>query len=173
MNAAWSRLVLATTTAVAAIAASPAATSAGGDVMKIRALESRYATALVARDLDAVMRVYADAVFIFEAVPPRQIVGARAYREHVQQFLADFQAPFTYDVQDLAVTVVGDVGYGHSIQHLVGVDASGHRVDMTFRITDVYRRIKGDWLIVEEHASFPVDPQTGKADFSSLPSVQE
>ena len=39
----------------------------------------------------------------------------------------------------------------------------------TFRVTDVFRKIKGDWFIVQEHASFPVDPQTGKADLSSTP----
>lgn len=172
MNAAWGRFFVLTTAAITAVAASSAATSASSDVMKIRALESRYAAALVARDLNAVMRVYTprEDLFIFEAVPPRQFVGARAYRRHVQEFLVNFQAPFTYDVRDVVVTITGDVAYGHSIQHLLAVDNSGNRIDMTFRVTDVYRKLKGDWFIVQEHASFPVDPQTGKADFSSAPS---
>ncbi len=171
MNASWGRAIVATTIAVIMTAASSAATSVGGDVVKIRALECRYARALVARDLDAVMRVYipGEDLFIFEAVPPRQVPGATAYRQHVQDFLVNFQAPFTYDVRDVVVTIVGDVAYGHSIQHLLGVDNSGNRVDMTFRVTDVYRKVNGDWFIVQEHASFPVDPRTGKADFSSAP----
>jgi len=149
------------------------ATSANGDVMNIRALESRYAAALVARDLDGIMRSYTpgEDLFVFEAVPPRQFVGARAYRQHVQEFLVNFHAPFTYEVHEVVVTIAGDVAYGHSIQHLVGRDNSGNRIDMTFRVTDVYRNIKGDWFIVQEHVSFPVDPQTGKADFSSAPSL--
>ncbi len=169
MNVMWSRLFVATTMAITGVAASSVATLASSDVMKIRALETRYAAALVARDLDAVMRVYTprEDLFIFEAVPPRQVVGYRAYRQHVQQFLVNFQAPFTYDVHDVVVTVAGNVAYGHNIQHLVGVDTSGNRIDMTFRVTDVYRKVEGDWFIVQEHASFPVDPQTGTADFSS------
>ncbi len=171
MNASWGSAVVATTIAVTMSAASSAASSVGSDVMKIRALESRYARALVARDLDAVMRVYIPGqdLFIFEAVPPRQVLGATAYRKHVQDFLANFQAPFTYDVRDVVVTVVGDVAYGHNIQHLIGIDNSGNRFDMTFRVTDLYRKVEGHWFIVQEHASFPVDPQTGKADFSSAP----
>jgi ketosteroid isomerase-like protein len=165
------RLFVVPVLAMTSVAASSAATSVDSDVMKIRELESRYAAALVARDLDAVMRAYIprEDLFIFEAVPPRQVIGARAYRQHVQDFFVNFQAPFTYDVRDVVVMVAGDVAYGHNIQHLLGMDNSGNRIDMTFRVTDAYRKVKGDWFIVQEHASFPVDPQTGKADFSSAP----
>jgi len=141
--------------------------------MKIRALENRYAAALVARDRDGIMRSYTPGadLFVFEAVPPRQFVGARVYRQHVQEFLVNFHAPFTYEVYEVVVTIAGDVAYEHSIQHLVGRDNPGNRIDMTFRVTDAYRKIKGEWFIVQEHASFPVDPQTGKADFSAAPSL--
>lgn len=171
MSATWGRL-FAGALAGSAVVASSAATSPGSDVMKIRLLESRYAAALVARDLDAVMHVYTpgEDLFIFEAVPPRQFVGARAYRQHVQEFLVNFRAPFDLDVREVTVTIAGDMAYGHNIQHLVGVDDSGNRIDMTIRVTDVYRKVKGTWFIVQEHASFPVDPQTGKANFSSAPS---
>jgi ketosteroid isomerase-like protein len=171
MNAFWGRFGAATAIAMTAVATSSAPDSVSTDVVKIRALESGFAAALVARDLDAVMRVYIprEDLFIFEAVPPRQVLGATAYRQHVQDFFVNFRAPFTYDVLDVVVTIAGEVAYGHNIQHLLGVDKSGNRIDMTFRVTDVYRKVKGDWFIVQEHASFPVDPQTGKADFSSAP----
>jgi ketosteroid isomerase-like protein len=163
----WGKL-FAAVIASSAVTGSSTATSASSDLKKIRLLEDRYAAALVARDLDAVMRTYSpgEDLFIFEAVPPRRFVGAKAYRQHVQEFLVNFQAPFTYEVRELAVTIAGDVAYGHNIQHLIGVDR-GKRIDMTLRVTDAYRKSKGDWCIVQEHASFPVDPQTGKADFSS------
>lgn len=171
MNANWSAICVATTVVITGVVAASAPASADSDVTRIRALESRYAAALVAKDLDAAMRAYtaAEDLFVFEAVPPRQVVGAGAYRQHVRDFFVNFQPPFTFEVRDVVVTVVGDVAYGHNIQHLVGVDTAGNHIDMTFRVTDVYRKVKGDWFIVEEHASFPVDPQTGKADFSSAP----
>jgi ketosteroid isomerase-like protein len=170
MKSMWGWLCVLTIAAAAAVA-SMATTPASIDVSKIRTLESRYAAALVAKDLNGIMRSYTagEDLFVFEAVPPRQFVGARAYRQHVQEFLVNFHAPFTYEVHEIVVTVTGDIAYGHSIQHLIGMDGSGNRIDMTFRVTDVYRKIKGDWFITQEHASFPVDPQTGKADFSSAP----
>jgi ketosteroid isomerase-like protein len=170
MKSIWGGLCV-SAAAAAAVLVSMAATAASSDVMKIRALENRYAAALVARDLDGIMRSYSpgEDLFIFEAVPPRQFIGARAYRRHVQEFLVNFHAPFTYEVHEVVVTIAGDIAYGHNIQHLVGRDNSGNRIDMTFRVTDVYRKINREWFIVQEHASFPVDPQTGKADFSSAP----
>ncbi len=40
---------------------------------------------------------------------------------------------------------------------------------LTFRTTNVCKKIKGKWLIVQEHNSVPVDPATAKADLQSKP----
>ena len=62
------------------------------------------------------------------------------------------------------------MGYGHSIQRVSGMSAKGEPVDLTVRVTDVYRKIKGNWLITHEHVSVPVDLfGTGKPDLSSKP----
>jgi hypothetical protein len=37
------------------------------------------------------------------------------------------------------------------------------------RVTDVYRKLKGKWLIVQEHVSVPVDLATQKPDLQSRP----
>jgi hypothetical protein len=37
------------------------------------------------------------------------------------------------------------------------------------RVTDVYRKLKGKWLIVQEHVSVPVDLATQKPDLLSKP----
>jgi len=36
-------------------------------------------------------------------------------------------------------------------------------------VSDVYRKIHGKWLIVQEHVSVPVDLNTGKPDLLSKP----
>jgi len=38
---------------------------------------------------------------------------------------------------------------------------------MTVRVTDVYKKIDGKWLVVHEHVSVPVDPTTNKPDMDS------
>jgi ketosteroid isomerase-like protein len=47
--------------------------------------------------------------------------------------------------------------------------ADGSPMEMTVRVTDVYRKMDDKWLIVQEHASVPVDLTTGKADLMSKP----
>ena len=48
-------------------------------------------------------------------------------------------------------------------------DKDGKPLDLTLRVTDVYKKMNGKWLVVHEHVSWPVDLETGKADFSSKP----
>ena len=63
----------------------------------------------------------------------------------------------------------GNLGYGHGILRTTGPDKDGKPLDLTVRVTDVYKKINGKWLVVHEHVSWPVDLETGKADLSSKP----
>jgi ketosteroid isomerase-like protein len=63
----------------------------------------------------------------------------------------------------------GDLAFSHSNQRAVVTDKDGKKADITFRLTDVYRKINGKWLVVHEHVSVPVDVGTGKADLSPKP----
>ena len=157
--------------ALSAIATPSCVSAQSGGKAAIEALESRFSAAFNAKDLDAIMKVYVpdQSLFVFDVVPPRQYVGADAYRKDWKDFLATFKGPIKFEMSDLAVTVEGPVGYGHSIQHATGTDTKGKPVDFTVRVTDVYRKIKGQWLIVQEHVSVPVNMDTGKPDMTSAP----
>jgi hypothetical protein len=63
------------------------------DRAEIRALEERFVAAMKAKDLDAIMKVYAPGrtLFVFDVIPPRQYVGAAAYRKDWQTFLDSFE----------------------------------------------------------------------------------
>jgi ketosteroid isomerase-like protein len=76
--------------------------------------------------------------------------------------------PIAFEAEDLRITVSGDVGYSHQIQHFKGT-YNGKPVEACARCTDVYRKISGKWLIVEEHISVSVDLDTGKFDLMSKP----
>ena len=138
------------------------------DLAQIKALEDALTKAVNARDLDAVMAAYldSDSLFVFDVVPPRQYVGAAAYRADWKSFLA---GPISYQTSDLVVETHGTIAFGHKIFHAVGTDGEGHAYDFTARVTDVYRKIDGKWLIVQEHASVPADVTTGTADLKSTP----
>ncbi len=141
---------------------------AGAD---IRALEERFVAAFKAKDVDAIMKAYApgQTLVVFDVVPPRQYVGAAAYRKDWQTFFNSLEGPITVELSDLEVGADRNLAYSHSIQHVAGTDKQGKKLDLTVRVTDVYKRARGRWLIIHEHVSVPVDLDTGKPDLSSKP----
>ncbi|HEX3415204.1 MAG TPA: SgcJ/EcaC family oxidoreductase [Stellaceae bacterium] len=141
---------------------------AGAD---IRALEERFVAAFKARDVDAIMKAYApdQTLVVFDVVPPRQYVGAAAYRKDWQTFLDSFEGPITVELTDLDVAADRNLAYSHSIQRVAGTDKQGKKLDLTVRVTDVYKKSRGRWLVIHEHVSVPVDLDAGKPDLSSKP----
>ena len=60
------------------------------DKAQIQALEEQLAAAIAAKDVDKVMQFYVpgDDLFVFDVIPPRQYVGAAAYRKDFEGFFA-------------------------------------------------------------------------------------
>ena len=141
------------------------------DEAQIRALEDSFAAGVRAKDIDAIMKVYVpdQTLFVFDVVPPRQYVGAAAYRKDWQELFDSFNGPITVELTDLDITTDDSLAYGHSIQRVAGTDKQGKKLDLTVRVTDVYKKINGNWLVIHEHVSVPVDLETGKPDLTSKP----
>ncbi len=139
------------------------------DEAAIRALEDKFAVAFNAGDVDAMMKNYIPdkSLVVFDVVPPRQHLGADTYRKAWLSFFLHFKGTPKIDITDLSITVDGNLGFSHSIQHVTGTDVQGNSIDRTVRVTDGYRKIEGNWLIVLEHVSVPVDLKTGKPDLTS------
>jgi ketosteroid isomerase-like protein len=146
-------------------------TAAARDKAAIEALEAQFAAAFNAKDVNAIMRLYepGSGLFVFDVTPPRQHVGWADYKaDWVDTFKAS-PPRFHFSISDLSITVVGPVAYGHSIQSEAFTRANGAKGGFAVRVTDVYRKLHGKWLIVQEHVSVPVDLDTGKADLLSKP----
>jgi len=141
------------------------------DEAEIRAMEAQMIKDFGAKDLDKGLAPYLqdETLFIFDAIPPRQYVGIKAWRADNEGFIGLFQGPMRVEMSDLSVTTDGKLGFGHNVQHVTGTGKDGKPIDLTLRVSDSYKKIKGKWTIVEEHLSFPVDVTTGKADLSSKP----
>ena len=141
----------------------PLAQAQMNDEQQIRALEDQFTAAFNAKDLDAIMKVYmpGNDLFVFDVGLPRQHVGWDDYKKDWQDFLAMMTGPIKF-VSDVSVMSDGKIGYGHYIQHVSGTGTDGTSMDMTVRLTDVYRKIDGKWLIVQEHVSVPIDFSSGK-----------
>jgi uncharacterized protein (TIGR02246 family) len=149
-------------------ATAPARADAEAD---IKALQNGFIAAFRAKDLDAVMKFYApdETLLVFDVVPPRQFVGATAYRKDWQEFFDAVDGPITVDMTDFVVQADGNLAWGHSIQHVVAKLKDGKQVDLTTRVTDIYKKVDGRWIVVHEHVSVPVDIGSGLADLNSAP----
>lgn len=137
----------------------------------IRSIEDRFVAAFKAKNVDAIMKAYApgETLVVFDVVPPRQYVGAAAYRKDWQTFFDTFDGPISVELTDLDIAADRNLAYSHSIQHVAGTDKQGKKLDVTVRVTDVYKKAHGRWEIIHEHVSVPVDLETGKPDLASKP----
>jgi ketosteroid isomerase-like protein len=160
---------------VSAVALRPTKAGAAGshaaDEAAITAQVENYRKAFEARNVDGIMATYApgDQLFVFDAVPPREYPSWDAYKKDWEGLFAIFPGPVRDTISDLDITVVGSVAYSHRIEDTHFTKKDGSDQELVVRVTDIYRKIGGKWLVVQEHVSFPVDPTTGKADLLSRP----
>ena len=157
--------------AVASLAgAVPARAQANSsDKTAIEALYQRFGDSFNKKDTNAIMALYDHDVFVFDLVPPRQYVGWDVYKKDWDDTFAALPGPGNSTLTDMNITVVGSVAYTRYIVDGTMTDKDGKQMHLVVRSTDVLRKVKGQWLIVQEHNSFPVDLATGQADMLSKP----
>jgi ketosteroid isomerase-like protein len=148
-----------------------ASTGDASEKEELQALEDRYNDGFNTRNVNEIMSCYAPgkALFVFDAVPPREYPSWDAYKRDWETLFSTYPGPVSTSITNQSITVVGAVAYGHNIQSTNLTAKDGSKTHAVVRVTDVYRKINGKWLIVQEHVSFPVDLATGKADLLSQP----
>ena len=129
---------------------------------EIRRLVEDQLQAVCAKDIDAIMAHYASEFAVFNVKPPFQIRGAMEWRRVWEASLAHFPASFGTETRDLVVTVGGELVVAHCFLRFAGLPGEPSWI----RVTSVYRRISGRWLIVHEHSSVPFDPETLRPVFA-------
>ena len=128
-----------------------------------------WAKAIRAKDLDAVLSLYATNNVSFDLDPPLRYAGADNKREAWQKFFAGRPGPIGYAISELNVTANGDLAFVHSLNHVSGTLANGHKSDLWVRWTACFRRINGVWLVAHDHVSVPADLKTGQAVLNLTP----
>ncbi len=73
------------------------------------------------------------------------------------------------EISDLTVVPSYDVAFCYGLHHVAGTTKTGQKIDMWWRATQGFRRIDGDWRIVHEHSSVPVDMKSGKGSVDLKP----
>jgi uncharacterized protein (TIGR02246 family) len=137
----------------------------------IRQRIENWVKAFRAKDIDAVMSLYAPDVVSFDIVPPLRYVGATDYRRPWQEAFAAYAGPIDYEVRDLNVTMDGAMAFVHSLNRMRGTLNSGVITDLWLRWTACFKRVDGAWLVVHEHVSVPADLEDGRALLTLKPEV--
>src|ERR1041384_3822259 len=74
-----------------------------------------WAKAIRARDVDAVLTLYATNNVSFDLDPPLRYAGADNKRQAWQKFFATRTGPIGYEVSELTVTTQGSLAFVHSL----------------------------------------------------------
>lgn len=115
------------------------------------------------KDINRLLANYSPDLVTFDVVPPLQARGLSPYRKSWEEFFAMFPGPIGYEHRDLQVTVGEDLAFAHALGRITGTTTKGEQIDMFCRATVCYRKVGDKWLVVHEHASVPIDPNTKKA----------
>jgi ketosteroid isomerase-like protein len=73
-----------------------------------------------------------------------------------------FRAPVGYEIRDLTITVSEDVAFAHSLNLLRSAKDGSHRSPWV-RFTACLKKVNGNWLIVHDQVSVPIESHSGKA----------
>ena len=126
------------------------------DEKQIRALIERWAKAVHAGDLDAVLADHADDIVMFDVPPPANGVrGIGAYRETWPAFFSWQAQGAAFEIVSLETTVGDEVAFAHALlrcgtQEELDLDPANR-----LRLTVGLRKQSGRWVVTHEHHSFP------------------
>jgi ketosteroid isomerase-like protein len=132
------------------------------DEAQIRERLNQWTRALHAKDLGALMALYARDTVAFDLMPPSQ-VDASHYRQNFERWFAMMPSPIEYEIHDLHIAVSGDVAFSHNLGHVKATRANGEKADYWVRATVGFEKRNGQWLVTHDHVSMPFDMATGKA----------
>lgn len=143
-RAAFSRRLLPAAAALMVVGGAHAQTT-GGDAAALAALMERYAAALRAGDIEALVALYTpNGVFMREDLPAA--VGSDALRTAYRDAFAALKVDLAFQIQDAEIS--GDMAWLRSTSRgRVKVLATGAEMEQSYNQLIVFRRIDGAWKV--------------------------
>jgi uncharacterized protein (TIGR02246 family) len=133
----------------------------------VHRLLAAYASAVLAKDVDAFAALYADDVHVFDLWATWKREGIADWRAMAGQWFGSLgDERVQVDIADVRAHMAGDQAAGTATLTYRGLSADGRELrSLDNRITLVARREGDRWKIVHEHTSIPIDHATGKGIF--------
>ncbi|WP_367254385.1 nuclear transport factor 2 family protein [Pseudomonas sp. stari2] len=136
---------------------------------QIQAIIDTYRQAVMTKDVDKVMTLYADDILSFDAIKALQFKGKEAYRAHWIACMEMCPGPHIFEFHEIAIETGENIAFAHWVANCGGTNDKGETQSCWMRATACYRLVGGAWKIAHEHWSAPFDPMTGSTLFDAKP----
>ena len=135
---------------------------------EIRRVFDAYKAAVLAKDVDAYIALYDDGVRIFDMWQQWLYRGTPGWRGAAEGWFGSLGSErVVVDADDLNIRVGGDLASLDGFVTFTARSAEGADLrSLTERLTWVLGFADGQWKIVHQHSSAPLDFKTAKAIFS-------
>jgi PhnB protein len=121
---------------------------------EIRGVIDSWAAAIRKKDVEGVLRHFADDAVRFSQAAPLQ--STVPLRQELEQWFATWRGDLGYEIRDLQIHTGADVAYAHSLNHITGIKTNSEsEADVWFRMTMGLRQMDGHWRITHHHESVP------------------
>jgi uncharacterized protein (TIGR02246 family) len=125
---------------------------------QIRTLIERWAEAVHAGDMDAVLADHAHDIVMFDVPPPYEGVrGIEAYRDTWPGFFEWQARGASFEIVSLVVAAGEDVAFAHALLLCGMPQELEANPENRLRLTLGLRKEGGRWIVAHEHHSFPSD----------------
>ena len=124
----------------------------------IQELMHQWARAVQAKDIQAVLAHHSDDILMFDVVFPLQSKGIQLYRDSwVNDVFPWFRDDGKFELTELEVTAGDTVAFCTGIINCSGTE-NGKKVSYRLRLTTGLKNIDGQWTVMHQHFSEPVEP---------------
>ena len=133
----------------------------------------RYQAAVLAKDINAFIALYADDVVVYDAWGQWSVEGLAAWRTMAAGWFASLgEERVAVTVADAHCVEAGELAVGHAVVMYTALAPDGRALRaLDNRLTWTLRQAEGVWKIVHEHTSAPIDHESGRAILRRAPAA--
>lgn len=129
-------------------------TGASAAEEEIRSVIESWAEAIRQKDLEGVLRHFAEESVRFYLAPPLQ--ATTLLRENLGEWFATWRGDIGYEIRGLHIETAADIAFAYSFNRFSGTLANGEpNPGFWFRETMGLRQTDGHWRITHAHESVP------------------
>ncbi|PST27049.1 DUF4440 domain-containing protein [Mesorhizobium plurifarium] len=127
--------------------------SGSAAVAEIKEIIADWAEALRRKDAARVLAHGTQGCLVFSLAPPLKASDADA--RGLDEWFSTWKGPLGFALEDLDVSVSGDVAFATALTHLSGEKHDGQKAALWYRLTLGLRRTDAGWKIAHQHESVP------------------